>query len=293
VDTKRPVLWHEELGEPGEPGDGAPVLLLLHGLGATGEVWRGTAEVAIGGGWPGTVVLVDLPGHGRSAPLDRYTYEAHAAEVASALRDGIDGGHDGEGGHVGDRRGPVVVAGHSMGGFIGILLAAERFGLQVAAVVGVGIKVRWSDEELDGMRRRAEQPARLFGTREEAATRYLRSVGLDGIAGHEGALVGSGVAETPEGWRLAFDPAAFGVGRPDLDAALAASPAPVTLARGAGDHMVSADDLRAIGCPVRELDGLGHNAHVEDPAAVWALIASVTRAAGLPVGRARQGSGEG
>jgi pimeloyl-ACP methyl ester carboxylesterase len=278
VETKRPVLWREELGEPGELGDGAPVLLLLHGLGATGEVWRGTAEVAIAGGWPGTVVLVDLPGHGRSAPLDRYSYEAHAAAVAAALRDGGNGG---------ERRGPVVVAGHSMGGFIGILLAAERFGLQVAAVVGVGIKVRWSDEELEGMRRRAEQPARLFGIREEAATRYLRSVGLDGIAGHEDALVGSGIAETPEGWRLAFDPAAFGVGRPDLDAALAASPAPVTLARGAGDHMVSAGDLRAIGCPVRELEGLGHNAHVEDPAAAWALIASVTRAAGLPVGRAR------
>jgi len=265
VGVGQPVLWHERLG------DGGPVLLLLHGLGATGEVWRGTAGVAMGpGSWPGTVVLVDLPGHGRSGPLDRYSYEAHAA-AASALLDRR------------RRDRPVVVAGHSMGGLVGILLAAERFGLEVAAVVGLGIKVRWTGEELDGMRLRAEQPARRFATREEAAARYLRSVGLDGIAGQDGAVASSGIAETADGWRLAFDPAAFGVGRPDLDAALAGSRAAVTLARGSGDQMVSAADLHALPCPVRELEGLGHNGHVQDPAAVWALISAATEAAGVAI----------
>jgi pimeloyl-ACP methyl ester carboxylesterase len=259
-------------------GDGGPVLLLLHGLGATGEVWRGTAEIAKGtGGWPGTVVLVDLPGHGRSTPLDRYSYEAHAAAVTSALRDG--GPH---------RGGPLVVAGHSMGGVVGILLAAERFGLEVAAVLGLGIKVRWTDEEVEGMRRRAEQPSRRFATREEAVAGYLRSVGLDDagrlgdFGGPDGAVASSGIRPDGEGWRLAFDPAAFGVGRPDLDAALAGSRAAVTLARGAGDHMVSSADLRALPCQVRELGGLGHNAHVEDPAAVWSLIAATATQAGIP-----------
>jgi pimeloyl-ACP methyl ester carboxylesterase len=266
VGGERPALWREVRG------DGGPVLLLLHGLGATGEVWRGTAEVATGSRrWPGRVVLVDLPGHGRSAPLDRYSYQAHAAVVASALRDG---GHH--------HQGPLVVAGHSMGGFVGILLAAERFGLDVAAVVGLGIKVRWTDEEVEAMRRRAEQPPRRFGTREEAVARYLRSVGLEGVAGLDGAVASSGIQPDGDGWRLAFDQAAFGVGRPDLDAALAGSLATVTLARGAGDHMVSSADLHALPCPVRELEGLGHNAHVEDPAAVWSLIAAAATQAGVP-----------
>lgn len=67
---ERAELWQQRRGS------GPPVLLFLHGLGATAEVWRGAFELAEG--WPGTRVLVDLPGHGRSGPLDAYSYEAHA-----------------------------------------------------------------------------------------------------------------------------------------------------------------------------------------------------------------------
>jgi pimeloyl-ACP methyl ester carboxylesterase len=82
-------------------------------------------------------------------------------------------------------------------------------------------------------------------------------------------------------WRLAVDPATNGVGRPDMRRSLAAAGAPVTLARGSEDHMVSSADLRSLPCEIRELPGLGHNAHVEDPAAVWALTAEIARRAGL------------
>jgi pimeloyl-ACP methyl ester carboxylesterase len=258
VPAQQPDLWKEWRGS------GAPLLLLLHGLGATGEVWRGVFELAAS--WPGTRVLVDLPGHGRSGRLDDYSYQAHAL----ALR-----------GLLGASPGPVVVAGHSMGGFIGILLSAERFGLDVAAVLGLGIKVRWSDDDVQGMRRRAGQPVRWFDTREEAAARYLRSVGLDAVADPPGPIAASGIAEVDGRWRLAFDPAANAVGQPDMTRALAQARASVTLARGAGDQMVSADDLRALRRDVHELPGLGHNAHVEDPEAVWGLVFSAAAVAGV------------
>jgi pimeloyl-ACP methyl ester carboxylesterase len=251
------ALWHEVHGRD------APVLLLLHGLGATGEAWRGVCELA--GDWPGTRLLVDLPGHGRSGHLPAYSYDAHARRLQDLLA---------------THPGAVVVAGHSMGGFVGVLLAGERYGLDVAAVIGLGIKVRWSEEDVEAMRRRAGQPVRWFQTREEAAARYLRSVGLDGVVEPNGPLVSSGLTEGGGGWRLAFDPKANQVGAPDMEASLAFARAPVMLARGAGDPMVSAADLAALPATARELPELGHNAHVEDPAALWRLITAASREAG-------------
>jgi pimeloyl-ACP methyl ester carboxylesterase len=47
---------------------------------------------------------------------------------------------------------------------------------------------------------------------------------------------------------------------------------PVILARGEHDPMVSDADLRALVSDPVTLRGLGHNAHVEDPAAVVELV---------------------
>ena len=73
-------------------------------------------------------------------------------------------------------------------------------------------------------------------------------------------------------WRLALDPAAFGVGRPDLAGLLAASQARVVLARGESDHMVDDGQLAELPTEAMTLSGLGHNAHVEDPRTVAALL---------------------
>ncbi len=256
--SRQPPVWHEEYGS------GAPTLLLLHGLGATGEVWRGVCELA--SAWPGARVLVDLPGHGRSGHLPSYSYDAHARQLQALLA---------------RQPGPVVVAGHSMGGYLGILLANQRYRSDVAVVVGLGIKVRWSEEEVEGLQRRAGQPVRWFQTREEAAVRYLRSVGLEGVVEPTGSIVSSGILEVEGRWRLAFDPAANQVGPPDMERSLREAHAKVTLAHGTGDPMVSTEDLTSLPAATQELPGLGHNAHVEDPATLWRLIASASRDGGV------------
>ena len=51
-------------------GSGEPVLLLVHGLGATGDVWSGLHDI-LNARWRGRWVTPDLPGHGRSSPLAR------------------------------------------------------------------------------------------------------------------------------------------------------------------------------------------------------------------------------
>jgi pimeloyl-ACP methyl ester carboxylesterase len=63
-------------------GGGEPVLLMLHGLGATGDVWNGWTSL-LGAQWPGRWLAPDLPGHGGSDPLPRYSFGALAASVAS------------------------------------------------------------------------------------------------------------------------------------------------------------------------------------------------------------------
>ena len=62
-------------------GTGVPTLLLIHGMGATGDVWDGV-QTLLPGRWPGRWLVPDLPGHGGSQPLDQYTFDALTAAVA-------------------------------------------------------------------------------------------------------------------------------------------------------------------------------------------------------------------
>ncbi|MGE0551823.1 MAG: alpha/beta fold hydrolase [Gemmatimonadales bacterium] len=235
-------------------GDGAPVLVLIHGLGAVGEVWNGLLAL-VAERWPGRWVVPDLPGHGGSAPLERYSFEAMATSVARAV----------------PKHEPLVLLGHSLGGVIALTLASGRFAVSASAAIGLGIKVTWSDEDLAKVRALAGRANPVYPRRREAAERYLKVAGLIGLL--EPELVGdSAVREREGGWSTAFDPGAFGVGAPDMPALLSAARAPVTLAAGERDPMSRLDELaRLVPEPVI-LPGLGHNAHVEDPAAIWSLV---------------------
>jgi pimeloyl-ACP methyl ester carboxylesterase len=52
---------------------------------------------------------------------------------------------------------------------------------------------------------------------------------------------------------------------------LATANAPVVLARGEHDALQTTEQLHELDPAAVELRGLGHNAQVEDPAAVWKL----------------------
>ena len=239
----------------GSAGPGQPVLLLLHGLGATADVWASWGPV-LDERWRGRWLAPDLPGHGGASPLPRYSFGGLAATVAGQLDPG-------------DR---VVVLGHSLGGVVGLALASGWFGVRVEAVVGLGIKVAWTPDELAKARSLAARPVAWFDSRGDAATRHLRVAGLDGLVGDDHPVVASGLGEEGGRWRLALDPAAFAVGEPDMPGLLAAARARVTLARGEHDPMVSEEQLAALHPQPVTLPGLGHNAHVEDPTTVARLL---------------------
>jgi pimeloyl-ACP methyl ester carboxylesterase len=206
--------------------------------------------------WPGRWLAPDLPGHGGSPSLAAYDFDGFAAAVAGIVQP--------------DAR--MVVLGHSLGGVVGLALASGSFSVPVRAVIGLGIKVVWSDEDLDRARAVARRPPAWFASRDEAAARYLRVSGLAGLMPAGDPAVDAGLREQNGRWRLAMDPGAFAVGAPDMGQLLARSQAPVTLARGEHDPMNTDEQLARLGAPTIALAGLGHNAHVESPELSIALL---------------------
>ncbi|MDG4857870.1 alpha/beta fold hydrolase [Streptomyces sp. T-3] len=216
--------------------------MLLHGLGANASVWHSAATA-----WPGSWIAVDLPGHGRSPAVERYSFGQLAASVASVAGPG-----------------PVAVLGHSLGGVVALTLASGWFGLDVRAVGGLGIKLRWSAEELRKADAMAARPPRLFSSRDDASAWAAR---LAGVALDDGAVV-----EVGGGWQAALDPRAFAVGAPDVAGLLAVAKAPVVLAAGEQDLMCPQEHLRAVQPEAMVLPGVGHNAHVERPSSIEPVL---------------------
>jgi pimeloyl-ACP methyl ester carboxylesterase len=230
-----------------EGGSGEPLLVLLHGLGATGDVWDRWRPF-LAERWPGRWLAPDLPGHGGSPQLAAYTFDGFAAAVASVIAPDVD----------------TVVLGHSLGGVVGLALASGRFGVRVRTVIGLGIKVIWTAEDLDKAKAMASRPLAWFSSRDEAAARYLRVSGLAGLLPADDPSVDAGLLNHDGQWRLAMDQATFAVGAPAMPQLLERSQAKVTLARGEHDPMNTDEQLAALGVPTVRLPGLGHNAHVEN-----------------------------
>lgn len=240
----------------GGAADG-PLLVLLHGLGGTAEVWRGL-EALLPDAWSGGWLNVDLPGHGRSAPAASYSFDAQARLVAEALPADRD----------------LVLLGHSMGGMVALALAG--FDARVRQVIGFSIKTWWPEDQVAGMRAQAERPARVFATPGEAVERYLMASGLRGLVDPGAPEHEAGITRTADGWRIAQDMRTFDFGVPDIDALVGAARCPVTLGRGSEDLLVRVVNYAHLsadhGVELVVWDGLGHNPHIEDPASVAGVL---------------------
>ncbi|MFI5694577.1 alpha/beta fold hydrolase [Kribbella sp. NPDC051586] len=87
----------------------ASPVLLIHGSGASGACW---APMVPALARTHHVVTIDLPGLGQSAPVTSYDIPAQAARVA-AMIDALEVG-------------PMIVVGHSSGGYVATSLAEQR-----------------------------------------------------------------------------------------------------------------------------------------------------------------------
>jgi pimeloyl-ACP methyl ester carboxylesterase len=228
-------------------------LLLLHGLGLNGAAWRGV--VAQLTDWPGRILVPDLRGHGRSPHGGPYSLGQHAADLAQIIGNG-----------------PVIIAGHSMGGMIGLVLASGWFGVEVVDVLAFGFKVSWTENELVKLSQFAASPMRWFDTRQEAAERFIRVNGLTGLVSADSPVVDAGLVQQNGRFRLAADPKTVLVVGPQVAPVLGAVRSTWRLAGGTRDPLVTLEELRAYDVQTIELPGCGHNPHIEDPALIAALI---------------------
>ena len=223
-----------------------PALLLIHGLGATSGVWHDVVDAI---DWPGRVVTPDLPGHGSAGWSGDYTVGGLTAAVAVSCGNAE----------------PMIVAGHSLGGAVGICLGSGFFRPTVLGVLGLGIKVSWTDDDVERMAAVAARRVRWVETKDEAVERFLRNAGLTGVVGPDHPAVKNAVVQGPAGWRVAQHPLTFAQRALDMAGLLAAAQCPVVLGAGADDAMCPASDLAAFTDDPRIADDAGHNVQIERP----------------------------
>lgn len=249
-------------------GEGSSVLL-LHGFAGAASNW---VEIAPALAERHRVLVPDLPGHGRSAPLPATPGLRAFAERIAAVADGED-------------LLPAHVIGHSLGGVVALRLAAGRpsavRSLVLVAPAGIASSTRFAEVTLTafGLLR----PGRRIGSFVEtvALRPWLRRPVLGVWAVSDGAaltpVATRGLLEGPPlhtdtlsaGRALASDDP-----RPHLDRISC----PCLIVGGARDVQAPAADLfeyaRRLGAPVRLVADAAHLVIAERPDAVLDAITS-------------------
>ena len=233
---------------------GDDLLVLLHGMGATGGIWSPFVDAAPQH-WMGRILVVDLPGHGGSDRLARYDMPSVVRSVAAVI------------GNSRSTTGGLRILGHSYGGVVALALANARpgaalEGLSADFIYGLGIKTVWTEQEVTGINRLAQKAPRMFAKREEAQSWYRKVAGLA-----RGVM-----AKEEEQWCLSQDPAVNAITPPDMPALIQNLQGKYALAYGEEDGMIDADNLATLDPAVRSIQGGGHNVMVNNPGAVWAWI---------------------
>ncbi len=247
-------------------GDGPP-LVLVHGLGGTIENWRALATPLAAGQ---RVLVPDLPGHGRSAPL-------REARDVDALAEAVLGIAYAE--EISD----AVWIGHSLGGVVSLRAAALRpdavRGLVLAAAAGIGSATRAARVTLAVLG--VARPGRLIAPHRQAWARSRlgrrAAFGWWGVADPdalapelaEAFLVGPAHhADMQQAGRalLVSDP------RTELDRVTC----PCLCLWGASDNWVRVEDgieyARRLRAPLRTIAGCGHLLIGERPDACLVAI---------------------
>lgn len=237
-------------------------IFLAHGLGANGAVWQ-TSIPQFSALTSGSVVSIDLPGHGEGPSLSDYSL----GEFTAALSSQISARHD--------RSRPLIVIGHSLGGTLALMLATHFFSVKPARVFAVGVKVNWTKDELERFEKLADRPTKTFGSADDAKAFFARVAGLTEAQAATVDLT-SGVRSTDDQWRLAQDPGTNIITPPPMTEFVSLAKCPFHLACGTEDQMVNVEQLRKFDPSAVAFPQAGHNVMVETPGALLDWVKGAT-----------------
>ncbi|MBO8085132.1 MAG: alpha/beta fold hydrolase [Marichromatium sp.] len=265
------IRWHVQLMGQG------PVLLLLHGTGASTHSWRDLAPLLAE---RFTIIAPDLPGHGftEALPYAQMSLPGMSAALGALLE------------RIGHR--PVAVIGHSAGAAIMVRAVLEARFVPHALVALNGALLPWR-----GVPGRVFSPtAQLFAS-VPVVSRFLSWHALDRKA-IEGLVANTGSRLDEVGIefyrRLVADPDHIRatltmMANWDLEPLARALPElapPLFLVVGENDGTVSPREAERVrerlpSTEIHRLSGLGHLAHEERPQDVAVLIGELLGRAGL------------
>ena len=236
-------------------GSGKTTFLLLHGLGATGDVWEKTQNI-IEEKKLGCWITPDMRGHGKSEWAKSYGLGEHSFDIASLIKN----------------RKKTIIIGHSMGGLIALSIATGWFGVEIAGVIAIGTMINWTNNDTQRYLELAKKRPRWFDNHEEAITRYLKVSGLWGLIPPTSKQAKSGVVEVDGKDRLAADNAVGTIGGPWMRNLAEIVKCPLIAVAGENDPIVSARHYKQHIKNVLSIPGVAHNAQVEDPESIIDLI---------------------
>lgn len=257
-------------------GSGDLTAVFIHGFGEGSHVWR---DISLDCLPNGRVIIVDLPGHGQSAwhADGQYSVDRHAGHVVDLLKRW--------------KPGNLVIVGHSMGGAIGLRIAA-RAPAGLAGLVLADYGPTPTPHGVAQLRQDFQRGNRVFATREEyrallAETRPLvKPESLAMFAEHALRCREAG------GFELRRDPAmlrpAGPAAGPDHLELLAAIGCPVLILRGAFSAILSATtaEMMARTAPRGQMATVpmaGHGLMADNPAGFAARVALFLAGLGAPL----------
>ena len=249
-------ITYRAWGKPGGQG-----VILVHGGAAHAGWWDHIAPFLAA---EHRVVAIDLSGHGDSDRRADYSLATWADEVlAVASRESV---------------GRPVIAGHSMGGFVG-LTAAKLHGDDVRGVVAIDSPVREiSPEAKTWLASNPTMPDHKVHPDRQTVTARFRTLpedeaGLEYVRRH---IAEQSVREVEGGWSWAFDPQIFVSAQMEPED-LAEAGCEVALVRGergmaTTDITESVAEILGGHVPVTLVPDAGHHIMFDQPIALIALL---------------------